>query len=417
MRRFICKLLVAAVVLNGFTLVALADALDNWTSGIVSTNPWGEDGQGFQLTGEAYGNGRYVAAGQYIEDDFGVVETSGDGTNWGVSTSYGAVLDLYDVTFANGTFVASGWDYYSGGNLWTSYDGTNWTSHTTQIANVYRVTYGNGLFVAVGDGLSLITGTQTNKNIYTSPDGTNWTVRASGAPASGGDSLSDVAYGAGTFVAVSSAGIFHKSLFGTTWTATTSTYPLSGNISFCNGLFFAPSGRGTNLVSANGTTWSALTNNTAATFGRIIYTNGLYIALSSSRGLLTSTNIFTSTNGTNWVQRNLPIPTNTLLADVVFGNGRVVAVGYQPTLPLWQIIHPAAFISDPLVAAGINRGYPPQVKISGVSNLLYGVQYSSSLSPPNWQTATNFIMSTSPSIWTDSTATNSQRYYRAAWLP
>ncbi|HTR41006.1 MAG TPA: hypothetical protein VMH87_05275 [Pseudomonadales bacterium] len=415
MKRFVCQFLVAALFLNAFTLFVRADALNNWTPGIVSTNPFGY--AGMQMMGVAYGNSKYVGVGQYVEDDYGFAETSSDGTNWAVSTRYdGSVLDLYDVTFANGTFVASGWDYYGGNNLYSSTDGSNWTPHTTTIANLYRVTYGGGLFVAVGDGISLWSGGPTNKNIYTSPNGITWTARVAGTPTGTADRLTDIAYGAGIFVAVG-GGYFHTSTGGTSWVRNASSYPLAGNVSYCNGLFIAPSGPGTNLMSTDGTTWSVRTNNTSAIFGRVVYTNGLYLALSNSILQSTSTAIFTSTNGTNWVQRNLPGPTNALLAALVFANGRFVVVGYQPTLPVWNVIYPAAYISDPLVGLGVNSGFPPQIKISGVQGLLYGIQYSTTLSPPNWQTLTTFTMGNSPAIWTDNNATNSQRFYRGEWLP
>jgi hypothetical protein len=415
MNRLICQLLVTAFFLSGFTFTSHADALDNWTSGIVSTNPFGNTGMGLQILGVAYGNGKFVGVGQYIEDDYGFAEISSDGTNWTISTPYdGSILDLYDVTFANGMFVASGWDDYGGNNLYNSTNGNSWNSHVSQIANIYRVIYGNNLFVAVGDG-NLVGGIgQTNKNIYTSLPNINWTARSSGAPVNDVDSLSDVAYGAGIYVAVgrgnSGTWYFHTSALGTTWARTASPYPLTGNISYCNGLFFAPSGPGTNLVSANGIAWSALTNNTATTFRRIIYTNGLYLAFSQA-------SIFTSTDETNWIQRNLNAPTNNDLQNAVFASGKVVAAGYLFGVPPHYVYLPIAYISDPLVSLGMNSGSPSQVKISGVQGLSYGIQYSSTLNPPSWQTGTNFIMSSSPSIWTDGTATNSQRYYRGEWLP
>lgn len=416
---FVCQVLLASALLGIPIVSAHADALDNWTSGVMHTNGYDPYGlYGPMITGAAYGNGRYVEVGQYFQTDEGIVETSSDGTNWVITSPYDdSILDLYDVTFANGIFVAVGWagdglNY----NFYTSSNGSNWTSHVgTQIYNFSAVTFGGGQFVAVGDGYILYASGQTNENIYSSPDGTNWEAQDSGAPANDVDILFDVAYGAGTFVAVgkdaSGSSYFHTAtaMEYWYWTRTTSNYRLAGSISYCNGLFFAPSGPGTNLVSANGTTWAVRTNNTSSTFGRMIYTNGLYVALSG-------TTVFTSTDGTNWVQRNLHPPANEILTAAVFGNGTVVVVGYEnntinsPDLP-------PTFRSDPLVSLAINSGPSPQLKISGVSNLLYSIQYSPSLNPANWQTLTNFTLSNSPSIQTDGAATNSQRYYRAGWLP
>ncbi len=420
MRVFIYKFLVAALLLNALTVVAVADALDNWTPGNVSTN--NEEGSpGYVLSGIAYGNGRYVAVGEYFMDDYGVIETSDDGTNWTMRSQYGgSVLNLYSVTYANGVFVASGWDYYSGNNLYSSPDGVNWTSHTTQIANVDAVTYGAGLFVAVGDGLLLNSYVRTNKNIYTSSDGVHWLARSSGAPVNDVQPLSNIAYGDGKFVAVGAGeSDFFTSASGIAWTMTPSSFALSGNISFCNGLFFAPIGPGTNLVSPDGITWSVLTNNTSSTFGQIIYTNGLYVALSSFGAIgqnppgTSSSPVFSSTDGTNWVQ-HLEIPSNNNLFSLSFGGRNLVAVGYESNNSTYI---GTAFISDPFVAARINPGFPPQVKISGVQGLSYDIQYSISINPASWQTVTNLTLSNSPSVWVDTSSTNSQRFYRVGLLP
>src|SRR6266851_4860341 len=152
---------IAAVILCSCEEKTSADALDNWTQSQVVTNSPGYYGS--TLAGLAYGNGRYVAVGAFAADDSGVVQTSQDGINW-TRLPYYAVLDLYDVAFANGTFVAVGWDYYYGGNLYNSTNGADWASHANAtVSNFYGVTHGGGLLVAVGDGLLPNTFTFTNR--------------------------------------------------------------------------------------------------------------------------------------------------------------------------------------------------------------------------------------------------------------
>jgi hypothetical protein len=145
MKRLFCKCLLVVVFLFGFTAAALADALDNWYPG---TNLLARNA----FLGVTYGNGQFVAVGQStLPEDTGIAEISSDGTNWTwttyVPTNF--LSDLYDVTFANGKFVACGSD----GSLWTSINGVDWAMYYVQTsANLPRVIYGDGLFVAVGDG-------------------------------------------------------------------------------------------------------------------------------------------------------------------------------------------------------------------------------------------------------------------------
>src|SRR5262249_3447240 len=129
----------AITALLGWSLLAFsarvrADALDNWRASQIVTN------------------------GGYDLADPGFIQSSEDGINWTNRYSSGPIWDLADVVFAQGTFVAVGWDYYGAQNLYSSTDGISWTGHTNAtVSNFYSVTCGLGtfgapLFVAVGDG-------------------------------------------------------------------------------------------------------------------------------------------------------------------------------------------------------------------------------------------------------------------------
>ena len=382
---------------------AHADAYDNWQPCQVTTGA-------FAFLGVAYGNGRYVAVGQY-EGDVGIVQTSDDGLHWTKRTPSGGdtflfFLDLFDVTFGNNVFVAVGWDWFGGANIYHSTNGIAWTPHTTAIGNINRVIFGDDKFVAVGDGQLLQSSQMTNYNIYTSPDGSNWTPQNCGAPDDDVHSLFDVAYGDGRFVAVDGQGYFYTSTNGAHWTRTFDGRE-QGRISFCNGLFFAAAGAGTNLVSTDGLAWSTLTNGTGNAFQRVIFAGGSYVALSRS-------GLFTSRDGTNWVQRSLlPAPDVTLTA-VAHGRDRLLVVG---AVGLLSNVSPAAYVSDPSVALEINRTFPPELKVSGLVGQSYQIDYLDSLVSNSWRTLTSFSLSNSPSLWTDFDATNSAGYYRAVLLP
>ena len=240
-----------------------ADPLDNWTFSRMPTNSPGS----LQLFSIAYGYGRYVGVGEYFGDDNGFIETSEDGTNWTMRSQHDfSILDLFDVTFGNGMFVAVGWNFFGGRNIYSSTNGVDWSPHTTAMANVVAVSYGEGMYVAVGDGNNLNSSTISSNNVYYSFDGTTWMATDSGFPASATQTLKDVAYGNGRFIAVDQAHHIY-SLF-----ESIITNNLAGSmVSFCNDRFFIPAGPGTNLVSMNGLSWSALTNNTGSSFRHVVY--------------------------------------------------------------------------------------------------------------------------------------------------
>jgi hypothetical protein len=405
-------LLHATLTLSAFApAAARADALDHWTRSQVSTNPMGY--MGIMLRGIAYANGRYVAVGTYAGSDTGMIQTSEDGVHWTMrSPQDDSILELYDVAYGNGKFAAVGWGYFVGGrNLYDSTNGINWTSHTNAtVSNFYRVTYGGGLFVAVGDGLMPDpSGILTNRNIYTSPDGITWTGRNSGAPAGDVHSIRDVAYGAGRFVAVDDAGYVYLSTTGTTWTRQLPPVSLSGYMNCWNGIFIASSTTGTNFVSSDGSSWSPMVKDVTNAFSRVVYARGYYAALSG-------TNLFASTNGTNWVQRNLQSPTNANWSDLAFGCSNLVVIGWTyPPLPMV----PIASVSDPFAGLAIQPGFPPRLAISGLQGCPYRIEGLDVLDPHsnNWQPLATFSLTNSPLVWTDTTASGLRRFYRAVLLP
>jgi hypothetical protein len=372
---------------------AKADPLDHWSTNQLAGGPASPD-----LMAVAYGNGQFVAVGEYDGDDNGFVQTSGDGMSWTLQSKHDfSILDLFDVTFGNNLFVAVGWDFFGGQNIYTSTNGINWAPHTTAMANVFAVAHGNGQFVAVGDGVNLNSSTMSSNNVYFSADGTNWTATDSGVPATATTPLTDVAYGNNQFVAVGGPGYIYP-LFNHSGITNNAA---GRKVSFCNGFFFIPAGPGTNLMSTDGLSWSPVTNNTAVTFGHVIYAGGNYVAISA-------TNVFSSRDGTNWIHRNLQLPPSGTFADLTSADRNVLVAG---------VSGPTAFLSDPFVALGFSAGFPPQLTVSGLTNRTYRIEMTTNLSPVNWQTLTNITLTNAPVLWTDPQPTNSQRFYRAVLLP
>lgn len=131
-----------------------------------------------------------------------------------------------------------------------------------------------------------------------------------------------VAYGAGLFVALGTAGGCSSSPDGITWT--TRTMPSASSwtsVTFGGGLFVAlVDGSTTAASSPDGITWTARTMVSAAAWTAVTYGGGLFVAV--ARG---GTSAASSSDGITWTARTLPTNQNWLA--VFYGNGTFVAVG------------------------------------------------------------------------------------------
>jgi len=204
-------------------------------------------------------------------------------------------------------------------NLLAEFMGTAWTRRSGAVSTVNSIAFGNGTFVAV---------TQ-NGAIATSPHGTTWTQRTN--PVTGASVLNWVTFGNGIFVAVGLNGLILTSSDGITWTQRTN--PVAGGtaglncVAFGNGTFVACGSRGgvvvvgepqgVVLTSPNGITWTQQ-QNLANQLTRVAFGNGTFVALS---GVINS--ILTSSNGTTWTSASWSGQTATFVG-VGFGNGTFV---------------------------------------------------------------------------------------------
>jgi hypothetical protein len=113
------------------------------------------------------GSGLYVAVGYS-----GTLYTSTNGTTWTSRTSGFGANDIYGVGYGNGLWVIVG----TSGLLSTSTDGITWTARTANMStnDIMAVTYANSIWVAVGGG-----GGSTNTGGITySTDGITWTRKS-----------------------------------------------------------------------------------------------------------------------------------------------------------------------------------------------------------------------------------------------
>jgi hypothetical protein len=178
--------------------------------------------------------------------------------------------------------------------------------------SIRDVTYGKGIFVAVGaDG-----------TIMTSRDGSAWTLQISGTT----KSFSRVTFGNGVFVAVGTDAIL-TSPDGAVWTQTFSDY--LNSVTFGNGFFVAVGYDGAILTSPDGFEWTSQASGTTDILEDVIYGNGIFVAVGGwydMFGLYSRGIILTSEDGLSWTPRisGDEVPA---LSSVAHGNGTFVIVG------------------------------------------------------------------------------------------
>ncbi len=165
---------------------------------------------------------RYLESRFYGVGDHGTILSSAGGSQWVDRTRYSTGY-LSGVAYGNGTYVAAG------SVCATSQNGLGWSlSPVPPPAPIIRLVFGRGIFAAVA--------TSTNRGyfasqgqILTSLDGTSW---ASQFLEPNQDSLAGIVYSAGIFAAVSGlSGTVYTSTDGTNWLASGARIPESPGLS------------------------------------------------------------------------------------------------------------------------------------------------------------------------------------------
>ena len=188
-------------------------------NGIYSTTDGYNWENAFSFTNTLHGvrnlNGQFFAVG-----DNGTILESTDGTNWN-NLSVMTSGSLSGVAYGNGVYLAAG------SAAATSPDGVTWSlSSSNPPAFISRIVYGRGLFVGVGSATASY---NSIGEILSSQDGINWQVRLT-APA--GNAFTGVDYSGGTFLAILNAGAMFASQDGINWSRTTFNLPLVDGDSF-----------------------------------------------------------------------------------------------------------------------------------------------------------------------------------------
>jgi hypothetical protein len=269
-----------------------------------------------RYSGVAHGNGKFVTVGGFNDSANGIVkgyiQASPNGVDWSKQTVPAGVA-LNSVAYGNGLFVAGG-EY---GAILTSTDGARWTPRTSLVTtkSLTSVAQGNGTLVAVGDLGAIVTST----------NGIQWRTATSGTV----NRLNDVCYGDGKFVAVGAYGTIVLSPDGRSWSrhsVNIAPWWLWG-VTFAGGRFVAVGEGGTIRYSADATNWNTGFAPSYTDFRRVTYGNGVFVAVGAYYDAGTSRltgNIAASTDGASWGLSPTP---DFPLRTVTFGNGTFVAAG------------------------------------------------------------------------------------------
>lgn len=268
------------------------------------------------LYGVAYGNGRYVAVGEYPSEEkrslrSNVALTSVDGQHYGIGETKhlpGGGKCFYDVAFGAGLFVAVGEDAI----IQTSTDGRMWSFISVNFGQTLRgITYGGGWFVAVGD----------KGYCVRSVDGKTWIPVATGQTSQ----FNGITYANGLYVAVGQYGALVTSPNGLIWTARpTNTTQQLKSVAYGKGTWVAVGYDGLVCWSFNGVNWYNYTADPTARFNHIVYDNSQFVAVSLDGKLYTAPTAY------GWTAR--PSTVSTHLYGLMHGPDQFVAVGVFATV-------------------------------------------------------------------------------------
>lgn len=209
-----------------------------------------------------------------------------------------------------------------GGRIMVSLDkGANWTSvPSTANGDISEVKFLNNKFWAVG-------GVGT---ILNSDDGITWNFQYSPmVPASG--YINSITYGGGIYVAATQAGAQSALLYSTdgkTWKSISGFASISAlmtRVVYGNGVFVAVATNGSIFTSTDGFSWTSRTSGTTGVIFDVIYAGGTFVAYGQSTGG-TGTYVATSSDGTSWTTQTVTGASYPVLG-MAYGNSTFVAAG------------------------------------------------------------------------------------------
>ena len=236
-----------------------------------------------------------------------------------IRTTFGGLLAL--ALLAVGAIISAAPAQASGltWSLQSSPAGSDWSD----------VAFGNGTFVAVSSGPS---GGVVDR-VMTSADGVTWTGRSAASDAT----WISVIYGNGVFLAIATTGAVMTSPDGITWTSGGSTGFDTRAVSFGNGTFVANGIKSPYVVtSTDGSSWTGATGTHKAQFYGGTFGNNMFVAVGAPVGAVADS-MYSNTTGSVWAPSTHvnslgtpPVPQHQW-NDVTYAAGTFVAVGQRAT--------------------------------------------------------------------------------------
>jgi hypothetical protein len=280
-----------------------------------TTSSW-QAPSGIYLAALAYGNGRFVVAGQDAR-----VWSSTDGQSWQAGNS-GVSSGLVSIAYGNGRFVGVSLLPMAGSAdkvaVATSTDGQSWTAGTVTALNggAARIAFVNGRFHV----------TSRNGDHLVSGDGQSWQQRNFAT-----HSATVIGYGDGRYVGLGFHGESYVSGDGLHWSPNHTTPAPVTAVAYTNGQFLQFNDTYTGHASSDGVTWNRMALSGYG-YNSAAYGNGTWVAVTGTiagRQWTSANTIAYSTTVDAW--STLTNPVQAELAFVAFGAGKFVAVGEGAT--------------------------------------------------------------------------------------
>ena len=251
---------------------------------------------------------------------------TGTPSSWTTSTITGGSNSPKQAIYGASTWVLL---TTSTTGLYSTNNGSSWSTMTLPGAYLWRGSFGNGYFVIVNP---------VNSTTAYSTNGITWT---SGGNLPFSYSNTNTAYGTNGFVCFyygSTSGAISTNN-GTSWSSITLPSSLYWDgITYGNGYYVGFGGwpsssynASTGVYSNNGTTWTSMSLPSSSQWGECAYGNGTYVVISQVN---TGTAAY-STNATTWTSTTLPFNglSNYTANSIAYGAGYFVVTAQNATTP------------------------------------------------------------------------------------